>query len=174
MQAELVGVSLAVPRPGKACYIPVAHDYPGAPRAAWIAPCGPGKTQHRSWKTADRAKKVGQHIKYDMNVLSRYDIAVDGVAFDTMLESYVFNSTGSRHDMDTLALKYLGRQTVHFEDIAGKGAKQLKFSDIAIEEAAHYAAEDADITLQLHQHLWPRLEKPSPAWPAFYRKLKCR
>jgi DNA polymerase-1 len=99
-----------------------------------------------------------------MNVLSRYGIKVDGVAFDTMLESYVLNSTGSRHDMNSLALKYLGHHTVHFEDIAGKGAKQLRFSDIAIEDAAHYAAEDADITLRLHQHLWPRLEdEPSLA-----------
>ena len=84
-----------------------------------------------------------------------------GVAFDTMLESYVFNSTGSRHDMDSLALKYLGRQTTHYEDIAGKGAKQISFSQVNIEEASHYAAEDADITLQLHQHLWPRLQKNS-------------
>ncbi|MDH3787131.1 MAG: DNA polymerase I, partial [Xanthomonadales bacterium] len=86
-------------------------------------------------------------------------ISVQGVAFDTMLESYVFNSTGSRHDMDSLALKYLGRQTTHYEDIAGKGAKQISFSQVAIDEASHYAAEDADITLQLHQHLWPRLQK---------------
>ena len=84
---------------------------------------------------------------------------MQGVAFDTMLESYVFNSTGSRHDMDSLALKYLGRQTTHYEDIAGKGAKQISFSQVAIDEASHYAAEDADITLQLHQHLWPRLQK---------------
>jgi DNA polymerase-1 len=99
-----------------------------------------------------------------MNVLSRYGIPVNGVAFDTMLESYVFNSTGSRHDMDTLALKYLGRSTTHYEDIAGKGAKQIGFSQIRIEDAEHYAAEDADITLQLHQHLWPRLqETPGPA-----------
>jgi DNA polymerase-1 len=94
-----------------------------------------------------------------MNVLSRYEVAVQGVAFDTMLESYVFNSTGSRHDMDSLALKYLGRQTTHYEDIAGKGAKQISFSQVTIEEASHYAAEDADITLQLHEHLWPRLQK---------------
>jgi DNA polymerase-1 len=94
-----------------------------------------------------------------MNVLSRYGVRVRGVAFDTMLESYVFNSTGSRHDMDSLALKYLGRQTTHYEDIAGKGAKQISFSQVPIEQAGHYAAEDADITLQLHQHLWPRLQE---------------
>ena len=160
MQAELVGISLSV-KAGEACYIPVAHNYPGAPQQldrdevlGILKPI-----------LEDPARsKVGQHIKYDMNVLSRYDVDIQGVAFDTMLESYVFNSTGSRHDMDSLALKYLGQHTVHFEDIAGKGAKQLKFSDIAIEDAAHYAAEDADITLRLHQHLWPRLEnEPSLA-----------
>ena len=102
---------------------------------------------------------MGQHIKYDMNVLSLYGVEVRGVAFDTMLESYVFNSTGSRHDMDSLALKYLGRQTTHYEDIAGKGARQISFSQVRIEDASPYAAEDADITLQLHQHLWPRLEE---------------
>ena len=101
---------------------------------------------------------VGQHFKYDMNVLSRYGIEAQGVDFDTMLESYVFNATGTRHDMDSLALKYLGRQTTHYEDIAGKGAKQIPFSQVAIEEAGHYAAEDADITLRLHEHLWPRLK----------------
>jgi len=94
-----------------------------------------------------------------MNVLSRYDLAVQGVAFDTMLESYVFNSTGSRHDMDSLALKYLGYKTTHYEEIAGKGAKQILFSQVSIEDAGHYAAEDADITLRLHQHLWPKLQQ---------------
>ena len=154
MQAELVGLSFAV-EPFEAIYIPVGHNYPGAPvqldRESVLEALKPlleGKTP----------KKVGQHIKYDMNVLSRYGLAVQGVAFDTMLESYVLNSTGSRHDMDTLALKYLGHQTTHYEDIAGKGAKQISFSQVSIEDAGHYAAEDADITLRLHQHLWPRLQ----------------
>jgi DNA polymerase-1 len=102
---------------------------------------------------------VGQHIKYDMNVLSLYDVGLRGVRFDTMLESYVLNSTGSRHDMDSLALKYLGRRTTKYSDIAGKGAKQISFSEVRIEEASQYAAEDADITLQLHEHLWPRLQQ---------------
>jgi DNA polymerase-1 len=155
MQAELVGLSFST-QAGKAVYIPVGHDYPGA------------ESQLDRDEVLARLKslledigrpKVGQHIKYDMNVLSRYEVAVQGVAFDTMLESYVFNSTGSRHDMDSLALKYLGRQTTHYEDIAGKGAKQISFSQVTIEEASHYAAEDADITLQLHEHLWPRLQK---------------
>jgi DNA polymerase-1 len=155
MQAELVGLSFST-RAGHAVYIPVAHDYPGAPEQLdredvldLLRPLlqDPGRA------------KVGQHIKYDMNVLSLYDVQLAGVAFDTMLESYVFNSTGSRHDMDSLALKYLGRQTTHYEDIAGKGAKQILFSQVPIEDASHYAAEDADITLQLHEHLWPRLLK---------------
>ena len=155
MQAELVGLSFCT-QAGKAAYLPVGHDYTGAP------------AQLDREQVLERLKpiledqerpKVGQHIKYDMNVLSLYGIGVKGVAFDTMLESYVLNSTGSRHDMDSLALKYLGRQTTHYEDIAGKGAKQIPFSQVRIEDASHYAAEDADITLQLHEHLWPRLQE---------------
>jgi DNA polymerase-1 len=155
MQAELVGLSFSV-KAGEAAYVPVGHEYAGAPvqldrdRVLQLV---------KPLLEDPEAAKVGQHIKYDMNVLSQYGVAVRGVAFDTMLESYVFNSTGSRHDMDSLALKYLGRQTTHYEDIAGKGAKQILFSEVRIEDASHYAAEDADITLQLHQHLWPRLQK---------------
>jgi DNA polymerase-1 len=154
MQADLVGLSFAV-NGYEAIYIPVGHDYPGAPLQLDL------KTVLKALKPlleAKSTKKVGQHIKYDMNVLSRYGIAVQGVAFDTMLESYVFNSTGSRHDMDSLALKYLGHQTTHYQDIAGKGAKQITFNQVSIEDAGPYAAEDADITLRLHQHLWPRLQ----------------
>jgi DNA polymerase-1 len=155
MQAELVGLSFCASA-GKAAYLPLAHEYPGAPeqldRATALERLKPLLQNPAS-------RKLGQHIKYDMNVLSQYGIEVSGVAFDTMLESYVFNSTGSRHDMDSLALKYLGRQTTHYEDIAGKGAKQILFSQVALEQASHYAAEDADITLQLHEHLWPRLEQ---------------
>jgi DNA polymerase-1 len=155
MLAELVGFSFSVIA-GEAYYIPLAHVYPGAPeqldREQII-------TKLKPILEDPDIPKVGQHIKYDMNVLSNYGVQVQGVAFDTMLESYVFNSTGSRHNMDSLALKYLGRQTVHYEDIAGKGAKQLLFSQIPIETAGFYAAEDADITLQLHEHLWPRLSK---------------
>ncbi len=154
MQADLVGLSFAMTE-YEAVYIPVAHQYPGAPAQL------DRKTVLDALKPlleGDRPEKVGQHIKYDMNVLSRYDVAVQGVAFDTMLESYVFNSTGSRHDMDSLALKYLGQQTTHYEDIAGKGAKQICFSQVSIKDAGHYAAEDADITLRLHQHLWPKLQ----------------
>ena len=154
MQAELVGLSFAIDA-FDAVYIPVGHNYPGAPdqldRDMVLEALRP-------LLEGESPKKVGQHIKYDMNVLSRYDLAVQGVAFDTMLESYVLNSTGSRHDMDSLALKYLGHKTTHYEDIAGKGAKQIPFSQVSIEDAGHYAAEDADITLRLHQHLWPKLQ----------------
>ena len=154
MQAELVGLSFSVGAL-EAIYIPVGHRYPGAPvqldRDVVLEALRP-------LLESETPQKVGQHIKYDMNVLSRYDLAVQGVAFDTMLESYVFNSTGSRHDMDSLALKYLGHQTTHYEDIAGKGAKQISFSQVSIEDAGHYAAEDADITLRLHQKLWPKLQ----------------
>ena len=154
MVAELVGVSFAV-ETGEAAYLPLTHDYPGAPeqldRDAVLDALKPLLEN-------PEVAKVGQHIKYDMNVLSRYGIEVRGVAFDTMLESYVLNSTATRHDMDSLAKKYLAVETIHFEDIAGKGAKQLTFNQIDLEEAGPYAAEDADITLGLHQVLWPQLQ----------------
>ena len=152
---DLVGISLAVAK-DDACYIPVAHDYPGAP-------------QQLSWDTVREAlkpllenpdvDKIGQHIKYDLNVLQRHGITLEGVRFDTMLESYVHNPTGSRHDMDSLARLYLGRNTVSFTDIAGKGAKQLTFNQIDLETAAHYAAEDAAVTYELHETLWPKIEQ---------------
>lgn len=158
MQAELVGLSFCM-EAGTAFYIPVGHNYPGAPEQLDLEDV---LKRLKPLLENPALPKVGQHIKYDMNVLSLYAIQVQGVAFDSMLESYVFNSTGSRHDMDSLALKYLGRQTTHYEDIAGKGAKQISFSQVDIEDASHYAAEDADITLQLHQHLWPRLQDAAP------------
>ena len=164
MQAELVGLSFAVSA-FEAIYIPVGHNYTGVPVQL------DRETVLKALKQlleGEFPKKVGQHIKYDMNVLSRYGMAVKGVAFDTMLESYVLNSTGSRHDMDSLALKYLNHQTTHYEDIAGKGAKQISFSQVSIEDAGHYAAEDADITLRLHQHLWPKLQ----AEPALEKVLE--
>ena len=152
-QAELVGLSFAVSA-HEAAYVPLAHSYMGVPaqldRAAVLAALKP--------LLEDPARaKVGQHAKYDMNILARYGIEVRGVAFDTMLESYVLDSTATRHDMDSLALKYLGQSTIHFEDIAGKGAKQLTFDQIALEQAGPYAAEDADVTLRLHQTLWDKL-----------------
>jgi DNA polymerase I len=155
MQAELVGLSVATAA-GVAWYVPVAHDYVGAPEQLnrdWVL------TQLKPWLEDDSKAKVGQNLKYDQSVLARYDIALRGVRFDTMLESYVLNSVGARHDMDSLALKYLGHKTISFVEIAGKGAKQLTFNQIDLEQAAAYAAEDADVTLQLHQTLWPQLQQ---------------
>lgn len=150
MEAELVGLSFAI-EPGHACYIPVAHDYPGAPdqldRADVLA-------QLKPLLTDSKPKLIGQNLKYDSHILRRYDITLGAIANDTMLASYVYNSTGSRHDMDSLSLQYLGHKPIAFEDIAGKGAKQITFNQIALEQAAPYAAEDADVTLQLHLKLW--------------------
>jgi DNA polymerase-1 len=157
MEARIVGVSFAV-EPGRAAYVPLAHDYLGAPqqldREAVLAQLKP--------LLEDEARaKVGQNLKYDASVLANHGIELKGIRFDTMLESYVLDATATRHDMDSLALKYLGQKTIHFEDIAGKGAKQLRFNQIKLEEAGPYAAEDADITLRLHRALWPRLEQES-------------
>ena len=152
-QAELVGLSFAVSA-CEACYIPLAHDYEGAPaqldRTAVLAALKPLLED-------ENKAKLGQHAKYDINVLARCGIEVRGVAFDSMLESYVLNATATRHDMDSLAVHYLQESTIRFEDIAGKGSKQLTFNQIRLEEAAPYAAEDADVTLRLHQTLWPQL-----------------
>ncbi len=155
MQAEIVGVSFAV-EPGHAAYVPVAHAYPGVPSQLsreWVL-----EALRPLLEDPERAK-LGQNLKYDMNVLARYGIELQGIRYDTMLESYVLDSTATRHDMDSLALKYLSYRTIHYEDIAGKGAKQLRFDQISLEEAGPYAAEDADVTLRLHQTLWPRLQK---------------
>jgi len=149
MQAELVGLSFSISQ-NEACYIPVAHDYPGAPeqleRDSVLA-------QLKPILEDPAAKKIGQHIKYDKNVLANYDIKLQGILSDTMLASYVLNSVATRHNMDSLSLKYLGHNTIHFEDIAGKGAKQITFNQIAMEQAAPYASEDADVTLRLHEAL---------------------
>ncbi|OWL85647.1 DNA polymerase I [Halopseudomonas aestusnigri] len=157
-RAELVGVSLAV-EANEAAYIPVAHSYMGVPdqldRNAVLAALKP-------YLEDPTKAKVAQHAKYDINVLAHYDICVQGVAFDTMLESYVLDATATRHDMDSLSLKYLGQSTIKFEDIAGKGSKQLTFDQIALEQAGPYAAEDADVTLRLHQALWAKLQ-PQPS-----------
>ena len=147
MQANLVGLSFAV-EPNKAVYIPLAHEYPGAPvqldRAGTLAALAP--------LFADvEKKKLGQHGKYDLHVLRRHGIEVAGYADDTMLESFVLNSGSSRHDMDSLAKRYLGYDTVKYEDVAGKGAKQILFSQVALDDATRYAAEDSDITLRLHR-----------------------
>ena len=152
-KAELVGLSFAI-EPGKAAYVPLGHSYMGVPqqldRDAVLAALKP------LLEDPEKAK-ICQNGKYDMNVLVHYGIAMRGLRFDTMLESYVLDATATRHDMDSLALKYLGRGTIRFEDIAGKGAKQLTFDQIAIEQAGPYAAEDADITLRLHHTLQEKL-----------------
>ena len=153
MIADLVGISVAV-EPGEAAYIPFGHDYLGVPEQlsrelvlAAVKPLleDPG------------IKKVGQNLKYDMSIFAQHGIALQGIEFDTMLESYVLDSVATRHDMDSLAEKYLGEQTIKFADVAGKGLGQLTFNQIALEIAGPYAAEDADITLRLHQVLWPQV-----------------
>ncbi|WP_263146362.1 DNA polymerase I [Pseudomonas sp. RIT-PI-AD] len=166
-QAELVGLSFAVEE-GQAAYVPLAHSYMGAPAQlsldAVLAALKP--------LLEDPAKlKIMQHGKYDLNVLTRYGIEIRGIAFDTMLESYVLDATATRHDMDSLALKYLGHSTIRFEDIAGKGVKQLTFDQIAIEQAGPYAAEDADVTLRLHHALYPKLEA-LPALAEVFRGIE--
>ena len=154
MQARVVGVSFAV-EVGKAAYVPFGHDYLDAPEQLpedWVW------EQLKPLLEDPNHKKVGQNLKYDMSVLANQGIQLRGIAYDTMLESYVLDSTASRHDMDTLAERHLDVKTIHFEDIAGKGAKQLTFNQIPLEQAGPYAAEDADITLRLHQTLWPQLK----------------
>ncbi|MCG8316358.1 MAG: DNA polymerase I [Pseudomonadales bacterium] len=155
MEAELVGVSFAV-APGEAAYVPLTHRYPGAPEQL---PLQPVLDALKPLLEGNQSKVIGQNLKYDKSVLSHYGIDITAIAADTMLESYVVDSVGTRHDMDSLAEKYLGLKTIHFEDIAGKGAKQLTFDQIDIEQAAPYAAEDADITLRLHQVLNGKLNE---------------
>lgn len=154
MQAEIVGVSFAV-EPGEAAYVPLAHINPGLEgqlnREQVLE-------QLRPLLESDAVKKVGQHLKYDANVLANHGISLRGIAHDTMLESYVLDAVGSRHDMGSLALKYLGQRVISFEEVAGKGVKQITFDHVPIEQAAEYAAEDADVTLRLHEALMPRLE----------------
>ncbi|MDF9391176.1 MULTISPECIES: DNA polymerase I [Methylococcus] len=167
MRAEVVGLSFAV-EPGEAAYVPLAHDYPGAPpqldRATVLERLRP--------LLEDPGKaKLGQHLKYDANVLLNHGIMLRGIRHDTMLESYVLNSTATRHDMDSLAERYLDRKTLHYEDVAGKGAKQIPFAQVSVEDACRYAAEDADITLCLHQVLWPQL-KSIPSLRAVYETIE--
>ena len=167
MRADIVGLSFAV-EPGKACYVPVAHEYPGAPpqldRDHVLQALKP------ILEDSERPK-LGQHIKYDMNVFARHGITLRGIQHDTMLESYVLNPTANRHDMDTLAEVHLGYRTIRYEEVAGKGAKQIPFAAVGIETARDYAAEDADITLRLHRALWPRLEA-EPALATVYRNIE--
>ena len=158
MVADLVGISLAV-EAGEAAYIPFGHDYLGAPpqlsREMVLEAIKPILED-------PQIKKVGQNLKYDTSVLAQHGIDLTGIAYDTMLESYVINSVATRHDMDSLAQHYLDVETTSFTEIAGKGASQLTFNQIALEQAGPYAAEDADITLRLHQALWPQVKAELP------------
>ncbi|MFI4895694.1 MAG: DNA polymerase I [Steroidobacterales bacterium] len=167
MNTQIVGVSFCI-EPGHAAYVPLAHDYAGAP---------PQLERQRVLETLrplledpDRGK-LGQHLKFDMHVLENHGIALRGQRYDTMLESYIWNSTATRHDMDSMAEHYLGLHTIRFEDVAGKGAKQISFNQVSVERAAEYAAEDADVTLRLHHALWPRLER-EPALARLYREIE--
>jgi DNA polymerase-1 len=153
MNAALVGVSFCM-QEGTAAYVPCGHDYAGAPEQLSMEQLL-GKLKPLLENAA--VCKVGQNLKYDKSVLARHGVELRGITYDTMLESYILNSIASRHNMDDLALKYLGINTIHFEDIAGKGAKQLTFNQIDLAKAGDYAAEDADVTLRLHNELWPRL-----------------
>ncbi|MBF6058909.1 DNA polymerase I [Thiomicrorhabdus heinhorstiae] len=167
-EARVVGLCLAVRdsdnQQNLACYIPLAHDYEGAPQQL-------DRDQvlqlFKPILQDPNKAKCGQNLKYDWHVLKNHDIEMQGMQFDTMLESYCLNSVATRHNMDDLALKYLNYRTTHFEEIAGKGKKQLTFNQIELEKAAHYAAEDADITLKLHQTLWPSLQQEAPLQEVF-------
>ena len=167
MRAQIVGVSFCT-EPGRGAYVPLAHCYAGAPeqleRERVLAALRP------LLEDANHAK-VGAHMKFDMHVLANHGITLRGQRYDTMLESYVLNSTATRHDMDSTAAKYLGIRTIHFEDVAGKGAKQISFDQVSVETAAEYAAEDADVTLRLHQKLWPQLEA-LPALARLYEEIE--
>jgi DNA polymerase-1 len=167
MQAEIVGVSFCI-EPGKAAYLPLAHDYAGAPDQLDRA-----KTLARLKPLLEDAKrpKVGHHLKYDAHVLKGCGIELAGMRYDSMLESYVLNSTATRHDMDSCAKLYLGVDTIKYEDVAGKGAKQITFNQVPVERAAEYAAEDADVTLQLHRVLHAALEK-EPSLLAIYEEIE--
>ena len=167
MAARIVGVSFAVTA-GEAAYVPLAHDYPGAPaqleRDAVLE-------KLRPLLESREIKKIGHHIKYDRNVLANHDIKLNGIGYDTMLESYVLDSTATRHDMDSVALKYLAHTTIKFEEVAGKGKNQLTFNEVPLETAAPYAAEDADITLRLHAAMWPQLAR-EPGLETIYRDIE--
>ena len=166
LDARIVGVSFSV-SPREAAYVPLAHDYPGAPDQL--------NREHvleqlRPLLEATDQPKLGQHLKYDSHVLANHGIALRGIQHDTLLESYVLDST-ARHDLDSLAERHLKLRTIHYEDVAGKGAKQLTFNQVALEQAGPYAAEDADVTLRLHRCLWPRLER-EPGLRRLYEELE--
>ncbi|WP_241292299.1 DNA polymerase I [Burkholderia stabilis] len=166
MLARLVGLSFSV-EPGKAAYLPVAHRGPDMPEQL---PIDEVLARLKPWLESADHKKVGQHLKYDAQVLANYDIALNGIEHDTLLESYVVESHRT-HDMDSLALRHLGVKTIKYEDVAGKGAKQIGFDEVALTQAAEYAAEDADITLQLHHALYPQVAR-EPGLERVYREIE--
>ena len=154
MRARMVGLSFAV-SPGEAAYVPLSHDYPGAP--AQLA--REHVLAHLKPLLEDAARpKLGHHLKFDCHILANYGIALAGQRYDSMLESYVLNSVATRHDMDSATAKYLGMESLRFEDVCGKGAKQITFNQVDVARATEYAAEDSDVTLRLHQALWPQIE----------------
>src|SRR5688572_7086803 len=167
MKAEIVGVSFAI-SPGIAAYLPLRHDYAGAPdqldRDASLAKLKP------LLESAQHAK-VGHHLKYDAHVLANHGIRLDGMRYDSMLESYVWNSVAIRHDMDSAAERYLGIRTIHYEDVAGKGAKKISFSQVSVDKAAEYSSEDSDVTLRLHQVLWRQISSV-PALKTLYEECE--
>jgi len=167
MKAEIVGVSFCI-EPGVAAYVPLKHDYAGAPeqldRERVLAALKPILEDPES-------AKLGHHLKYDAHVLVNHGIHMTGMRFDTMLESYVWNSVAVRHDMDSTAQRYLGIKTITFEEVAGKGVKQLTFNEVAVDTASEYSAEDADVTLRLHLTLWPQLQT-IPTLARLYSELE--
>jgi len=167
MRARIVGVSFAV-EPGRAAYVPLAHRDPDAPVQLDLDET---LAKLRPLLEDPARGKIGHHLKYDRHVLENHGIALAGIRYDTMLESYVLDSTATRHDMDSVALKYLGHETIRYEDVAGKGAKQISFDQVPVATAAPYAAEDADITLRLHRELWPRLVA-TPGLQDVYEQLE--
>ena len=167
MRANLVGLSFST-EPGSGCYIPVGHTYPGAPAQLDLRET---LDALRPLLESATHRKLGQHGKYDIHVLRRHGVNVDGYADDTMLESFIWNSSATRHDMDSLAKRYLGYDTIKFEAVAGKGAKQIPFSEVAIDDATTYAAEDADITLRLHRVLSAKLAE-IPSLQTVYRDIE--
>ncbi len=167
MRARIVGLSFAV-TPGEAAYVPLGHDYAGAPEQMNVEEV---LSAFKPWLEDATKAKLGHHLKYDMHVLANYKITIAGQRYDSMLESYVLNSVANRHDMDSAAERYLGLKTISYEEVAGKGAKQIGFNQVDVDRATEYAAEDADVTLQLHRALWPQIAA-LPKLAALYETIE--
>src|SRR5690606_22153599 len=167
MQAQIVGVAFAV-KPHEAAYVPLAHDYPGAPRQL---PLDAVPQALKPVLESESPCKAGHYLKHDAHVLGRAGVELRGLRFDAMLESYVLNSTATRHDLDAIARKHLGLETIRYEDVAGKGARQIPFSQIAFEQATAYAAEIADVALQAHSTLWRAITR-EPTLQKLYEEIE--